>query len=512
MTVRRLLTTSLLFTVSLFLMAFQGEPTAPATTDMIPGLIWILLLLVGVGLLMLAWGQREVDAFAVPHHDEQGHDDHSHDTHTHDDHQDETHDSLLGVDGTHNTNDLTPVGTEAVATHTAVVAVPPVMPMGQGEPVVPALVEVPDDAPEVADVADIQSVPATATTSADVAIADADDPVLAAVEIPEPTPAPLPMSVPVADDDISPAVVATDANIAVDTPDEAAEEPRNTTSSIGMRERPNFQKVDIPDTLPAAQGAVRDTMEFRMGEDNPGEIVQRPATGETYEPTPMSMGGGGLAPAELDIPDLDVPDLGMPALDAANSEFTEPDTEAVSTIANVSLEAGLYEDTESQDAEPVSTGLPSWFTGEIAPPAPVTPTPTPLAAPVAEWEESTLEPPNTAEGSTVLPVITLPTYDSDLSGAPKWLITGNDDDANDDLLIIEGIGPKIASILNNSGIRSFRRLAGTGVENLREILDKAGISHIADPSTWAEQAQHAADGAMDKLQELQERLKGGRKE
>jgi predicted flap endonuclease-1-like 5' DNA nuclease len=81
--------------------------------------------------------------------------------------------------------------------------------------------------------------------------------------------------------------------------------------------------------------------------------------------------------------------------------------------------------------------------------------------------------------------------------------------APDDLVIIEGIGPKIAEILVVAGITTFNQLAATDVNRLKEILDKEGL-RLADPSSWAEQARLAAAGDQAGLKAYQERLKGGR--
>lgn len=79
----------------------------------------------------------------------------------------------------------------------------------------------------------------------------------------------------------------------------------------------------------------------------------------------------------------------------------------------------------------------------------------------------------------------------------------------DDLVIIEGIGPKIAEVLNTAGITTFAQLAQTGPDRLEEILNAANL-RLADPTTWPEQARLAAAGDMQGLQALQDRLKGGR--
>jgi predicted flap endonuclease-1-like 5' DNA nuclease/regulator of replication initiation timing len=82
---------------------------------------------------------------------------------------------------------------------------------------------------------------------------------------------------------------------------------------------------------------------------------------------------------------------------------------------------------------------------------------------------------------------------------------------NDDLKIIEGIGPKIELLLNGAGIHSFAELADTQVERLKEVLTNAGDRfRMHDPSTWPEQARLAAEGDMAKLKNYQEFLSGGR--
>lgn len=82
---------------------------------------------------------------------------------------------------------------------------------------------------------------------------------------------------------------------------------------------------------------------------------------------------------------------------------------------------------------------------------------------------------------------------------------------NDDLKIIEGIGPKMASILNEAGIVTFKQLAETKVSTIKEILAAAGPRYnMHDPSTWGKQAKLAAAGKMDELKNLKVELKGGK--
>lgn len=80
----------------------------------------------------------------------------------------------------------------------------------------------------------------------------------------------------------------------------------------------------------------------------------------------------------------------------------------------------------------------------------------------------------------------------------------------DDLKKIEGIGPKIAEILNSNGIKTFSDLASAEAEKIREMLKEAGgrfASH--NPETWPAQAKLAADGKWDELKKWQDELDGG---
>lgn len=81
-----------------------------------------------------------------------------------------------------------------------------------------------------------------------------------------------------------------------------------------------------------------------------------------------------------------------------------------------------------------------------------------------------------------------------------------------ELEIVEGIGPKIAELLIAHDIFNLAELAATPVERLHEILAAAGRRfRLADPGTWPEQASLGTAGLWDKLKDLQDRLKAGRK-
>jgi len=79
----------------------------------------------------------------------------------------------------------------------------------------------------------------------------------------------------------------------------------------------------------------------------------------------------------------------------------------------------------------------------------------------------------------------------------------------DDLKRIEGIGPKVANLLNERGITTFSQLAEIPVEKLTEILE-ANKLQMMNPVSWPKQAQLAAAGDWETLEKLQGDLKGGR--
>ena len=82
----------------------------------------------------------------------------------------------------------------------------------------------------------------------------------------------------------------------------------------------------------------------------------------------------------------------------------------------------------------------------------------------------------------------------------------------DDLTKIEGIGPKAAEALVAASIASFADLAKADTENVKTILTDASsrLAHL-DPTSWAKQAQMAADGKWDELKAWQDSIVGGQR-
>lgn len=84
--------------------------------------------------------------------------------------------------------------------------------------------------------------------------------------------------------------------------------------------------------------------------------------------------------------------------------------------------------------------------------------------------------------------------------------------AEDDLTKIEGIGPKMSAALKDAGITTFAELAARSEEELREVIENAGMRLAPGLGTWPEQAAFAAKGDWEGLEKLQNELKGGRRE
>lgn len=80
-----------------------------------------------------------------------------------------------------------------------------------------------------------------------------------------------------------------------------------------------------------------------------------------------------------------------------------------------------------------------------------------------------------------------------------------------DLKIIEGIGPKIEELFKTSGILTWKSLSETSVDRCKEILNKAGERYqIYDPETWPRQAKLCYEGKWEELKDWQGILDGGR--
>lgn len=81
---------------------------------------------------------------------------------------------------------------------------------------------------------------------------------------------------------------------------------------------------------------------------------------------------------------------------------------------------------------------------------------------------------------------------------------------DDDLTRIEGIGPRIATLLKEAGITGFAALAAAHAEQLAAVLAAAGPRfRLAQPASWPQQAALLAAGDEAGFAALAAELKGG---
>jgi predicted flap endonuclease-1-like 5' DNA nuclease len=81
----------------------------------------------------------------------------------------------------------------------------------------------------------------------------------------------------------------------------------------------------------------------------------------------------------------------------------------------------------------------------------------------------------------------------------------------DNLQIIEGVGPKIEQLLKNAGFTTWTAVAAASYDDLKKVLDDAGPRYrIHNPKSWPEQARLAAEGKWAELIKYQKFLDAGR--
>jgi len=80
-----------------------------------------------------------------------------------------------------------------------------------------------------------------------------------------------------------------------------------------------------------------------------------------------------------------------------------------------------------------------------------------------------------------------------------------------DLTIVEGIGPKIQELFHNYDIKTWKALSECSIEKCQNVLDSGGERfRIHKPRTWPEQAKMAYEGRWEDLLKWQDELDGGK--
>ena len=80
-----------------------------------------------------------------------------------------------------------------------------------------------------------------------------------------------------------------------------------------------------------------------------------------------------------------------------------------------------------------------------------------------------------------------------------------------DLTVIEGIGPKIQELFHNHDVKTWTDLANCTVEKCQSVLDSGGERFkIHKPGTWPKQSLLASEGKWQELKDWQDELDGGK--
>jgi predicted flap endonuclease-1-like 5' DNA nuclease len=75
----------------------------------------------------------------------------------------------------------------------------------------------------------------------------------------------------------------------------------------------------------------------------------------------------------------------------------------------------------------------------------------------------------------------------------------------DDLKIVEGIGPKISEMFGAAGIKTWKALSDTAVADCQKVLDGGGNRYkVHDPASWPMQAKMAYEGKWAELAKWQD--------
>ncbi|TLF46668.1 hypothetical protein [Maribacter aurantiacus] len=81
----------------------------------------------------------------------------------------------------------------------------------------------------------------------------------------------------------------------------------------------------------------------------------------------------------------------------------------------------------------------------------------------------------------------------------------------DDLKVVEGIGPKIEGMFKDAGIKTWKALSEASVADCQKVLDGGGKRYqVHDPASWPMQAKMCYEGKWKELFKWQEEHKHGK--
>ncbi len=156
--------------------------------------------------------------------------------------------------------------------------------------------------------------------------------------------------------------------------------------------------------------------------------------------------------------------------------------------------------------------LKAQLSGEETPAPPPPPAPvveeTP-AAPVAEVKEEVVE--EVVVEETVVEAPAPEAVVEETVVTESTTVVESAPSVEDDLKKIEGVGPKIESLMKEGGLKTWAQVAASSPEAIKEILVAAGSRYqMHDPTSWPLQAGMAAEGKWEELDKWQDEHKGGK--
>lgn len=80
-----------------------------------------------------------------------------------------------------------------------------------------------------------------------------------------------------------------------------------------------------------------------------------------------------------------------------------------------------------------------------------------------------------------------------------------------DLTVVEGIGPKIQELFHNHDVKTWKALSECTIDKCQSVLNSGGDRYkIHKPGTWPKQAKMAYEGKWEALAKWQDELDGGK--
>ncbi len=131
------------------------------------------------------------------------------------------------------------------------------------------------------------------------------------------------------------------------------------------------------------------------------------------------------------------------------------------------------------------------------------PAPQPMAQPRTTPIRSSAPPaPNMPKATVPPPAPTVTTQAMPVAAAAAAAPVVRASTKRDDLLIIEGIGPKSKEALYKGGITTFEQIANLTPDDLYRIVKiEGGVNLVNDTKTWPKQARLLADGKVKEFEE-----------